>query len=58
VIGRSVTAPPRVLSPRSILPPLSPHWTFISAKKKFDALLKNVISITLVNFKVSYLKVA
>jgi len=31
--GRSVTAPPPILSPRSILPLLSPHWAFISARE-------------------------
>jgi hypothetical protein len=31
--GRSVTAPSPVLSPRSILSLLSPHWAFISARE-------------------------
>jgi len=31
--GCSVTAPSSVLSPRSILPLLSPHWAFISARE-------------------------
>jgi hypothetical protein len=31
LIGRSITAPPRVLSPSSILPPFSSHCAFIPA---------------------------
>jgi hypothetical protein len=41
---RRMTAPPPVLSPSNILPPASSHWSFNPARKKFGALLENVIS--------------
>lgn len=37
-IGRSLT----LLPPSSILPPLSPHYAFIPARKKFGACSKNI----------------
>jgi hypothetical protein len=40
LIGHSMTAPPLVLSPSSILPPLSRHYVSIAAEEKFGACLK------------------
>jgi hypothetical protein len=43
LIGRSITAPLPVISPSSILPPPSPHCTFILTLKNLGAQLKNFI---------------
>jgi hypothetical protein len=52
-MDRIVTTLPPVLSPSSILPPLSSCCTFISARKNKARLSKNVISIVVLNTCVS-----
>jgi len=45
MIGRSMTAPPRMLSLSSIIPPTSSLCALIHASKNSSRFSKNVISI-------------
>ena len=47
LIGRSMTTPPPVLQPSSILPPPSSHCVFTPATKKSGGCFKNIISLFL-----------
>ena len=52
LIGRSMTAPPPMLSPSSILPAPS-HHAFIPLKKKFGARFKNSTFQLVCRFKIA-----
>ena len=55
LVGRSMTVPPPVLSPSSILRSLSSHCTFIPIGEKFGARLKLLLHFVKV-FEIAYLK--
>jgi hypothetical protein len=51
LIGRRLTAPPPLLSPSSILPPPSSHFTFILAEKILGRAKKSYFFSPLVPFR-------
>jgi hypothetical protein len=52
LIGRSMTAPQALLSPSIILPSLSPHYTFLPARKNSPRVKKGRLTFffTFLNF--------